>query len=105
TDAGLSSHMQSLALLREGHSITEIAALRDMGRITIENHLLRCSEEGEMIEWDGFIPAEHEALIAETIMRLGAEKLKPIKEALPDEIDYFAIKAVMMKLSLSHGGK
>ncbi|GGD74049.1 DNA helicase RecQ [Paenibacillus nasutitermitis] len=104
-DTGLSSHMQSLAMLREGHSITEIASIREMGRLTIENHLLRCAEEGETIAWDDFIPSEHEALIAETVLRLGAEKLKPIKEALPDSIDYFSIKAVMIKLSLSHEGK
>jgi ATP-dependent DNA helicase RecQ len=100
--AGLSSHMQSLALMRQGYSITQIAAQREMSRVTIENHLLRCAEEGEPVDWDAFIPQQHEALILETIMQIGMERLRPIKEALPDEIDYFAIKAVMVKHSLAH---
>ncbi|BBH21473.1 DNA helicase RecQ [Paenibacillus baekrokdamisoli] len=103
--AGLSSHMQTLALLNEGQSITEIASIRGMGRVTIENHLLRCAEEGEMIDWDAFIPMEHEALIVETITEIGAEKLKPIKEALPVDVDYFAIKAVMVKHNLIYRGE
>ncbi|QYR20386.1 DNA helicase RecQ [Paenibacillus sp. sptzw28] len=100
--AGLSSHMQSLALIRQGHSITQIASQREMSRVTIENHLLRCAEEGEPVDWEDFIPQQHEALILETIIQIGTERLKPIKEALPDEIDYFAIKAVMVKHSIAH---
>lgn len=100
--AGLSSHMQSLTLYREDQSIADIAALRGMSRMTIENHLLRCAEEGETLNWDDFIPQQHEVLIVETISEIGAEKLRPIKDALPEEIDYFAIKAVMFKHNLMH---
>ncbi|RAP75512.1 DNA helicase RecQ [Paenibacillus montanisoli] len=98
---GLPSHLQSLSLLGLGHSIAEIASLRGMGRVTVENHLLRCAQEGEELELDAFIPGEYEAQIVEAIGRIGAEKLKPIKEALPDEVDYFAIKAVIVKHKLS----
>ena len=31
--------------------------MRGMSRMTIENHLLRCAEEGEALNWDDFIPA------------------------------------------------
>ncbi|SDX19419.1 DNA helicase RecQ [Paenibacillus sp. CF384] len=98
---GLSSHMQSLTLLGMGHSIADIASIRGMGRVTIENHLLRCAQEGEELDWDAFIPHQYEAQIVEAINQVGADKLKPIKEALPDDVDYFAIKAVMVKHRLS----
>ena len=39
-------------------------------------------------------------LIVEAIAEIGAEKLRPIKDALPEEVDYFAIKAVMFKHNL-----
>ncbi|MBP3962114.1 DNA helicase RecQ [Paenibacillus lignilyticus] len=94
---GLSSHMQSLTLLGLGHSIADIASIRGMGRVTIENHLLRCAQEGEELDWDTFIPQHYEAKIVEAIQQVGADKLKPIKEALPDDVEYFAIKAVMVK--------
>ncbi|WP_246628307.1 DNA helicase RecQ [Paenibacillus oenotherae] len=93
----LSSHLQSLLLLREGYTLKQIAEQRGMTKVTIENHLLRCGEEGEDIDWDAFIPEQHEDLIIRTIVQVGTERLKPIKEALPSDVDYFAIKAVMVK--------
>ncbi|QHW30621.1 DNA helicase RecQ [Paenibacillus rhizovicinus] len=98
---GLPSHIQTLTLFAEGKTLAEISALRGMSRVTIENHLLRCGEEGEELPWENFIPQQYEALIIETIAQVGADKLKPIKEALPEEVDYFAIKAVIVKHRLS----
>ncbi|CAH1222555.1 ATP-dependent DNA helicase RecQ [Paenibacillus plantiphilus] len=100
-EADMSSHLQSLILLRSGLSIKQIAAQREMSRVTIENHLLRCGEEGEDIDWDAFIPEQHEDLIIRTIEQVGAERLKPIKEGLPSDVDYFAIKAVIVKHRLA----
>ncbi|NBD26070.1 DNA helicase RecQ [Paenibacillus glycinis] len=103
--AELPSHVQTLTLFAEGKSLAEIASLRGMSRVTIENHLLRCGEEGEELPWGDFIPERHEALIVETIREIGTEKLKPIKEALPEEVDYFAIKAAIVKHRLSQAGE
>lgn len=71
-----------------------------MSLITIQNHLVRCSMEGYAIDWDVFIPPEYESRIMQAIEETGAEKLKPIKEALPLEVDYFAIRAVLCKMGL-----
>lgn len=101
----LPSHVQTLTLYGEGRTLPEIAALRGMSLVTIENHLLRCGTEGEELPWDDFIPAQYEALIVETIAQVGADKLKPIKEALPDEVNYFAIKSVIVKHRLSPAGE
>jgi len=66
-------------------------------QITIQDHLMRCSQEGHVIDWSPLIPAQYEDLILAKINELGAGKLKPLKEALPEEIDYAAIKAVLCK--------
>jgi ATP-dependent DNA helicase RecQ len=46
------------------------------------------------------LPAAYEAQIMEAVDQVGADKLKPIKEALPDTISYFMIKAALAKRSL-----
>jgi ATP-dependent DNA helicase RecQ len=91
------SHLITYQMYREGKSLDDIARERDLTPITIQDHLVRCSQEGCAVDWDTFIPPEYEEQIFQTIRQLGTEKLKPIKEALPDQIDYFAIKAVICK--------
>ncbi|MCG8499949.1 MAG: DNA helicase RecQ [Firmicutes bacterium] len=91
------SHMITYELYQEGKTLKEMAEEREMTSITIQNHLVRCAQEGYEIDWNGFIPAEYEKTIVQTIEQIGAERLKPIKDALPDEINYFAIRAVMCK--------
>jgi len=46
------------------------------------------------------LPGQYENMIAAAIEQVGGDKLKPIKEALPDEISYFMIKACLAKRSL-----
>jgi ATP-dependent DNA helicase RecQ len=91
------SHVITFNLYQQGKSLEEIALTREMTPITIQNHMIRCASEGLPVDLDDFIPKEYEALIVETIEQVGAEKLKPIKEMLPDEVDYLAIKAVLCK--------
>lgn len=81
-------------------TVRDIAKERGMSIVTIQNHVIRCAEEGFAVDWDEVIPAGYESLIVETIQEIGLDKLKPIKEALPKEIDYFAIHAVICKHSL-----
>jgi ATP-dependent DNA helicase RecQ len=91
------SHEVTLHLYKAGHSLAEIAHQRNLKPITVQDHLMRCSQEGHVIDWSPLIPAQYEALILATINELGADKLKPLKEVLPDEIEYAAIKAVICK--------
>lgn len=95
--AEIPSHLMTLKLYQAGHSLEEIAAERDLKPVTIQEHLVRCSLEGREIDWSPLIPAEYEDLILEKITELGAAKLKPLKDALPEEVSYAAIKAVICK--------
>jgi ATP-dependent DNA helicase RecQ len=91
------SHHLTLILHKEGKTIVEIAKIRSLNSSTIENHLIRCSEEGLDIIWDDLIPEGQESLILEAIQQAGHEKLRPIKDLLPTEIDWLVIKAVLAK--------
>jgi len=93
----VASHVITFNMYKSGKSLKEISNEREIKQMTINNHIIRCAEEGLSVDLDEFIPLEYESLIIETIERIGAERLKPIKEELPPEIDYLAIKAVLCK--------
>lgn len=91
------SHVVSLELYQSGRSLDEISQIRGLKSLTVQDHLVRCYQEGHIVNWDALIPPQYENLILSKIAELGAEKLKPLKDALPEEIDYAAIKAVLCK--------
>src|SRR5690606_21587273 len=91
------SHITSYELFQDGKSIDEIASIRSLSVQTIEDHLIKCHSEGYTINWDKLIFEEYKEVIIQTIHELGASKLKPIKEALPEAVSYFQIKAVIAK--------
>jgi ATP-dependent DNA helicase RecQ len=97
------SHLITLEHYQAGASLEEIARERQLSLITIQNHLVRCSMEGYTVDWDQFIPAGYDEMIVIAIEETGAQRLKPIKEALPDEVDYFAIRAVLCKMGYDAG--
>ncbi|HET6871820.1 MAG TPA: DNA helicase RecQ [Sporolactobacillaceae bacterium] len=86
------------ALYKEGYSLQEIADARAMSILTIQNHLEQASDNNLEVDWDRFIHADYEEQITDAIGQIGTDKLKPLKEALPQEVDYFMIKAVIQKL-------
>lgn len=90
------SHLVTLELWKSGLSINQIAKDRELNVQTIENHLLRCGEEGLEIDWTKLLSEEHDKMIMEVVKQVGNSKLKPIKEALPTEVSYFMIKISLM---------
>ncbi|MCM2980255.1 DNA helicase RecQ [Niallia circulans] len=90
------SHLHTLELWESGLSIKEIAKVRELNVQTVENHLLRCGEEEIEIDWTKLLMPEDKMKIVEAIQKVGKDKLKPIKEELPDEISYFMIKVAIM---------
>jgi len=91
------THVVTFELYKNGLSINKIAANRNLSPKTIQDHLLKCAEEGLGVDLDSFIPQEYSDLIYEKIRVLGTSKLRPIKEALPEDVDYMAIKAAICK--------
>ena len=95
--AAEASHLVTYEMYREGKSFKEIAALRKLTLQTVQGHIIRCAQAGCEIDWDSLIPSPQEELILKAVSRLGAEKLSPVKEALPKDIEYFTIRAVICK--------
>lgn len=92
------SHVITLNMYNQGKSLKEISEERGMKFTTIEDHIMRCSLEGMTVDLEPLIPEGHEKLIVDAIEKVGAGRLKPIKEALPEEVSYTSIKAVLCKL-------
>ena len=88
------SHLVTLELHEEGKSIKEIATLRGLSRITIEDHLIRCAKEG-MILLERYIPIQFNEILHEVVKKYPEKGLKFMKEKLPEEISYFMIKAFL----------
>ncbi|WP_338753221.1 DNA helicase RecQ [Bacillus sp. FJAT-52991] len=86
------SHLETLALHQEQLTVEEIAEKRDLSILTIENHLAQCIEEGLDVHLSSLIPATHHSLLEQAVEKVGVDKLKPIKEQLPEEVTYGMIK-------------
>lgn len=84
----------------EGFSLNEIAEKRELTVSTILNHLEKCEKDGQEIEWERFIDDKKEKAILKVINDIGADKLKPIKEALPNDFSYDDIKIVICRYGL-----
>ncbi|KOS27359.1 ATP-dependent DNA helicase [Bacillus anthracis] len=92
--ASANSHLETYVMYKQGIDLDEIAKERGLSRQTIENHLIRCFEDGMEVDWNSFVPAEYEQLI-ETAVQNAEGGLKSIKEQLPNEVSYFMIRAYL----------
>ncbi|MGW5981744.1 DNA helicase RecQ [Bacillus mycoides] len=92
--ASANSHLETYEMYKQGIDLNEVAKERGLSRQTIENHLIRCFEDGMEVDWNSFVPAEYEALI-ETAVQNAEGGLKSIKDQLPNEVSYFMIRAYL----------
>jgi len=85
---------ETIRLLTEGKTFEEIAQLRGRQLQTVVNMVADLVERGKLayqVEWVG---EEHHRTIEEAVRRLGSQWLKPLREALPEEISYEQIRLV-----------
>lgn len=87
----------SYNLFKQGKSIKEIAEERGFVTTTIETHLLKYFENGENIDLSKYIHSNYEQDIYKAIDTYGAEKLRVLKDALPEGVSYFDIKYFLIK--------
>ncbi|RBP18786.1 MULTISPECIES: DNA helicase RecQ [Bacillus] len=92
--ASANSHLETYEMYKQGIDLDEIAKERSLSRQTIENHLIRCFEDGMEVDWNSFVPAEYESLI-ETAVQNAEGGLKSIKDQLPNEVSYFMIRTYL----------
>ncbi|MFA6047652.1 MAG: RecQ family ATP-dependent DNA helicase [Parcubacteria group bacterium] len=82
----------------KGTSLENIARIRGLGLRTIIDHLIDWYATGGNLRVEDLINAEEEGLIISAIEKIGSrDRLKPIKDILPEEIGYEKIKLVIVK--------
>ena len=94
----------SYNLFKQGKSIKEIAEERGFVTTTIETHLLKYFENGENIDLSKYIHSNYEQDIYNAIDTYGAEKLRVLKDALPEGVSYFDIKYFLIKYKQKNAG-
>ena len=94
----IDTRMATYELYTNGLGIHEIAATRGLTSNTIEGHLVDCLEKGLQVDFEKFISKELEPQIVEAIKQHGSKGLKPIKEVLPEEVTYGAIRFMIFKM-------
>jgi ATP-dependent DNA helicase RecQ len=92
------SHLETLEFHKQNLSINEIAEKRELAISTVENHLLQCAQQGMEVDFARLIPSEYILLIEKAVEEAGRDRLKPIKDLLPEEVSYFMIKGYLYYL-------
>ncbi len=88
----------TIRLLAEGRSFEEIAAIRGRQLRSVIDLVATLVEKGELQFQNSWIDDSKRGSIEEACSRLGMERMKPIKEALPPEITYEEIRLVAAQL-------
>jgi ATP-dependent DNA helicase RecQ len=91
---------ETLRLLDEGRTLQEIARARGRQLKTVVSMVADMVERGEVEFEPGWIQHNNQEKIEEACARLGMERLKPLKDALPPEITYDEIRLVVARLRL-----
>jgi ATP-dependent DNA helicase RecQ len=80
------------------YSLLQISKMRGLSENTIINHLIDWYISGGNLNISDFISSSEQNLIIEAAARVGMQKLRTIKETLPEEISYEKIKLVLAKI-------
>jgi ATP-dependent DNA helicase RecQ len=101
TDEGkpkVSPAKETLGLLEEGRTFEEIAQIRSRTLRAVVSLVADLIERGETEFQPNWLAPERYNQIAAACRKLGMDRLKPLKEALPPEIPYEEIRLVIARL-------
>ncbi|HEY0081162.1 MAG TPA: RQC domain-containing protein, partial [Pyrinomonadaceae bacterium] len=89
---------ETYAFYAAGMTIEDIGRERGIAEMTVEKHLADCILEGRPFDISRHVNAQDRALIEEAVGRLGGERLKPLRDALPRHVSYRMIRFVVADL-------
>jgi len=89
---------ETIRLLAQGKSLEEIAKLRDRQLGSVTDMVADLIEQGRLEFQSNWVGEPTRVKIEEACLRLGIERLRPIKDALPEEITYGQIRLVAAQL-------
>lgn len=90
--------LESYKLYQEKISFDNISEIRNLSKNTIINHILDCFYLGYPVREEDFLKDEWKDYIIQAVENVGDEYLKPIKDLIPDEISYEAIKYTLISM-------
>jgi ATP-dependent DNA helicase RecQ len=89
---------ETIALLSEGHTFAEIAQIRGRQLGTVVALVADLVEQGDLEFQPAWVEAEKRAKIEAAAARVGLDRLKTLKEALPEEIGFDEIRLAVANL-------
>jgi ATP-dependent DNA helicase RecQ len=93
--------LQTYTLFRNGHSVEDIATQRNLVTNTVESHLIECIASGLTVDISKLVSASDRSEIEKAVAEHGTDKLKPIRESLPENITYNMIRFVVAQHRLT----
>ena len=95
------SYINTVDILRTCGSLRKVAGERALTLATIISHVEKYISEGNSIDFNidfsEIFNEEDEIVVKEAINNVGFNKLKAIKEEVPSNISYDAIKGIILK--------
>ena len=95
---------ETMRLLAAGHTLAEIAGMRGRQLSTVVAMVAELVEQGAIEFEPRWLGDEKRAKIEEACERLGVERLRPLKDALPEDITFDEIRLVAARLRRQQGG-
>jgi ATP-dependent DNA helicase RecQ len=89
---------ETLQLLRQGKTFSEIAVLRQRQLNTVVNAVAVLVEQGQVLFDEKWVDSNRRSIIEAACARLGLQWLKPLKESLPPEVTFEEIRLVVARL-------
>jgi ATP-dependent DNA helicase RecQ len=89
---------ETYAFYNAGMTIEEICEQRGLTAMTVEKHLADCITEGRPFDLSHHVSQNDRTLIERAVEQHGAERLKPLRDALPYHVTYRMIRFVVADL-------
>jgi ATP-dependent DNA helicase RecQ len=90
--------LETLRMLAEGLSFEDIAKIRGRQLSTVVNSVANLVERGDLEFQPAWLDRNKQAVIEAACARLGVDRLKPLKDALPPEVTYEEIRLAVARL-------
>ena len=89
---------ETIRLLAQGKTFEEIAKIRDRQMASVTSLVADLIEEGRLEFQPGWVAETKRTQIEDVCAKLGVERLRTIKDALPEEITYDEIRLVVAQM-------
>lgn len=99
------TEFHSFSLYKKGNNIEDVAKARNISPSTVGTHLYEAAKKGYLKTFNEELDLTKKHLIDGAIEEFGMERLKPLKENLPEEISYEEIRMVILERLVSWNRK